>query len=83
VNFNGDKVASVEGDFTLLGVTKPLTLAVNHFNCGVHPIIKVEVCGADASATIKRSEFGMTKYVPAVGDEVKLLIQVEAHVHGK
>jgi polyisoprenoid-binding protein YceI len=78
VVFNGDKPASIPGQFTLLGVTKPVTLTVNHFNCGPHPINKKEVCGADASTTIKRSEFGMTKYLPGIGDEVKLVINVEA-----
>jgi len=78
MTFNGDKPASVAGDFTMLGVTKPVTLTINAFNCGVHPINKKNVCGADASATLKRSEFGMTKYVPGVSDEVKLHIQVEA-----
>jgi polyisoprenoid-binding protein YceI len=47
-------------------------------NCGVHPINKKTVCGADTSTTIKRSEFGMTKYVPAVSDEVKIFVPVEA-----
>jgi polyisoprenoid-binding protein YceI len=78
MTFNGDKPASVSGDFTMLGVTKPVTLTINAFNCGVHPINKKNVCGADASATLKRSEYGMTKYVPGVSDEVKLQIQVEA-----
>jgi polyisoprenoid-binding protein YceI len=78
VVFNGDKPASIPGQFTLLGVTKPVTLTVGHFNCGPHPINKKEVCGADASTTIKRSEFGMTKYLPGIGDEVKLVINVEA-----
>lgn len=78
MSFNGDKPASVSGDFTLLGVTKPVTLTINAFNCGVHPINKKNVCGADVSGTIQRSEFGMTKYVPGVSDEVKLQIQVEA-----
>lgn len=78
VTFSGDKPASVEGDFTMLGVTRPLTLTITAFNCGVHPINRKEVCGADAAATLKRSEFGMTKYVPGVSDEVKLFIQVEA-----
>jgi polyisoprenoid-binding protein YceI len=41
-------------------------------------MLKKEVCGAEASTTLKRSEFGMTKYVPALGDDVKLLINVEA-----
>ena len=78
VKFSGDKPASVEGDFTMLGVTRPLTLTINAFNCGVHPLNRKEVCGADAAGVIKRSEFGMTKHVPGVGDEVKLVIQVEA-----
>lgn len=78
VKFSGDKPSAVEGDLTLLGVTKPVTLTINAFNCGVHPINKKDVCGADAVAVIKRSEFGMTKYVPGVSDEVKLFIQVEA-----
>lgn len=78
VNFNGDQVASVDGKLTLLGVTKPVTLTVTHFKCGTHPIYKKDECGADVTTTIKRSEFGMTKYVPAVGDEVKLVIPVEA-----
>ena len=76
--FNGDKPASIPGQFTLMGVTKPVTLNVNYFNCGQHPVLKKEVCGADASTTIKRSEFGMTKSVPYIADEVKLVINVEA-----
>jgi polyisoprenoid-binding protein YceI len=78
VKFNGDKPATIEGELTMLGVTKPVTLTVNSFQCGVHPINKKELCGADASAVIKRSEYGMTKYVPGVSDDVKLLIQIEA-----
>jgi polyisoprenoid-binding protein YceI len=76
--FEGDKPASIPGQFTLLGVTKPLTLNITHFGCGPHPINKKEVCGADAVGTIKRSEYGMTKYLPGIGDEVKLVINIEA-----
>ena len=78
VNFSGDQITSVDGKFTLLGVTRPLTLTVAHFKCGQNPIVKKEECGGDATAIIKRSEFGMTKYVPAVGDEVQLTMPVEA-----
>lgn len=78
VNFAGDKPASVDGDFTLLGVTRPLTLTINSFHCAPNPFAKKEACGADAVATIKRSEFGMTAYLPGLGDEVKLVINVEA-----
>ena len=76
--FDGDKPASVPGQFTLLGVTKPVTLTITSFGCGPHPINKKEVCGADANTTIKRSEFGMTKYLPGIGDEVKLVINIES-----
>lgn len=77
VSFNNDKLASVEGELTLHGITRPVTLKINSFNCGVHPMNKKNVCGVDAETTIKRSEFGMGKYVPAVGDDVKILIQAE------
>ncbi len=76
--FDGDRPVELSGEFTLLGVTRPLTLTISHFQCGVHPKTKKDVCGADASATIKRSDYGMTYGVPAIGDEVRLLIQVEA-----
>ncbi|MBU3694236.1 MAG: polyisoprenoid-binding protein, partial [Rhodocyclaceae bacterium] len=66
------------GEFTLLGVTRPLNLTLNNFRCGIHPKLQKEVCGADASAVIKRSDFGMTYGLPAIGDSVRLLIQVEA-----
>ncbi len=76
--FDGDKVVAAEGSFTLLGVTKPLTLTVSNFRCAPHPMNKKQTCGADITATFKRSEFGMTKYVPGVSDEVKISTPVEA-----
>ncbi len=78
ITYNGDAPSKIDGDITLLGVTKPLTLTLTHFRCNIHPMLKKEVCGADASGSIKRSDFGMKYAVPAVGDEVKILIQVEA-----
>ncbi|MDD5248036.1 MAG: YceI family protein [Rhodocyclaceae bacterium] len=76
--FDGDRVVGAEGRFTLLGVTKPLTIAVANFRCAPNPMTKASTCGADISATIKRSDFGMTKFLPAVGDEVKIFVPVEA-----
>ena len=76
--FDGDKVVGAEGSFTLLGVTKPLTLTVSNFRCAPHPMVKKPACGADITAILKRSEFGMTKFVPAVSDEVKIIVPVEA-----
>ncbi len=76
--FEGDRLASVEGELTLLGVSKPVTLAVTGFRCGTHPMNKKELCGADAAATIKRSDFGMKYGLPAIGDEVRIAIGIEA-----
>ena len=78
VHFSGDKPASVDGELTILGVTRPVTLTVNAFQCAPNPFVKKEACGADATATIKRSEFGIKTYLPGLGDDVKLLINVEA-----
>lgn len=78
VKFDGDKPVSAEGEFTLLGVTKPLTLTINKFKCIQHPMLKREVCGADASAQFKRSDYGMNFGLPTFSPEVKLAIQVEA-----
>lgn len=77
--FDGDKVVAAEGSFTLLGVTKPLKLVVNNFRCAPNPFTKKDMCGADVSAILKRSEFGMVKFVPAVSDEVKITSPVEAY----
>lgn len=78
VKFKGDKPSSVEGNLTMAGVTKQVTLIIDAFNCGTHPMNKKEVCGADASAQIKRSDFGIKYALPAVGDDVKLVFGVEA-----
>jgi polyisoprenoid-binding protein YceI len=79
IKFEGDKPVSVQGEFTLLGVTKPLTLHINKFKCIMHPMLKKEVCGADASAEFKRSDFGLNYGLDwGFAPEVKLAIQVEA-----
>lgn len=77
--FDGKKVVAAEGQFTMLGVTKPLKIAVNHFQCGANPIDKKKMCGGDITAVLKRSEFGMTKYIPAVSDEIKINVPIEAY----
>jgi polyisoprenoid-binding protein YceI len=78
-NFAGDKLESVEGTLTLLGVTKPVKLTVASFNCGPNPFTKKEMCGADLVGSLKRTDFGMKFGVPAIADEVKLMIAVEAY----
>jgi polyisoprenoid-binding protein YceI len=76
--FDGDKVKSVDGELTMLGVTKPVTLTAQHFNCGNHPMNKKAMCGAEFTTTIKRTDWGMKYAVPAVADDVLLRINVEA-----
>jgi polyisoprenoid-binding protein YceI len=76
--FNKEILTGVDGNLTLHGVTKPVHLTVDHFHCGFNPIAFKSECGVNAYTVIKRSEFGVDKYVPAVGDEVKIVIQVEA-----
>jgi polyisoprenoid-binding protein YceI len=77
-NFDGANLASIDGDLTIHGVTKPVKLTVTHFACMDHPMKKVPACGVDATASIKRSEFGVGLYVPGVSDEIDLTVEVEA-----
>jgi polyisoprenoid-binding protein YceI len=77
--FNGNKVAAVEGQLTMLGKTHPVTLKANRFNCYDNPMFKREVCGGDFEAVIKPTLWGISSYIPAVApDNVRLLVQVEA-----
>lgn len=76
--FDGEKVVGADGKFTLLGTTRPLSLRVDNFNCAPHPLTRTMHCGANISATISRTQFGMAKYVPMISDEVKLYSPVEA-----
>ena len=76
--FDGDKLVGANGQFTLLGVTHPLDLKISGFSCALNPLSKKPTCGADISATIKRSEYGMSAYVPAVGDDIKIYSAIEA-----
>jgi polyisoprenoid-binding protein YceI len=78
VNFDGDKPASIEGNLTLKGVTKPVTLTVTNFKAAPHPMLKKDAIGANATTKVKRTDFNMGKNVPYVGDEVTIDIAIEA-----
>ena len=80
--FEGGSPKEAVGELTLHGVTKPLTLKINQFLCKPNPMSKKEVCGADASASFSRSDFGITYGVDNFGfkPEVKLNIEVEADI---
>jgi polyisoprenoid-binding protein YceI len=77
--FKDGAPTEVDGTLQLHGVTKPVKLKINSFLCKPNPMTKKETCGADASATINREDFGVS-YGKAYGfkQEVKLQIQVEA-----
>ena len=78
LTYSGDSLASVQGNLTIKGITKPVTLTVTSFVCKPHPMRKKEACGANATAQIKRSDFNLGKYAPNVSDEVTLTIGIEA-----
>ena len=80
-NFRNGAPTAVEGELTLHGVTKPLTLTINKFTCKEHPMQKRVVCGADASATLNRADFGVN-FGQQMGFnmDVTLRISIEAIV---
>lgn len=78
IQFDGDTPVAVNGELTLLGVTKPVPLKIKQFKCIPHPMFKREVCGADASGEFKRTDFGMNYGVPKHGENIRLAIQIEA-----
>ena len=78
VKFEGDKPVAIDGNLTIKGVTKPVTLTVTSFHSMAHPMLKKDAIGANAVTKVKRSEFNMGKNVPYVSDEVSLSIAVEA-----
>lgn len=78
VTFEGDKPVTIDGELTIKGVTKPVTLKVTHFATMPHPMLKKDAIGANASTVIKRSEFNAGKYAPNVGDDVTITVSLEA-----
>ena len=79
IRFDGDKVVAADGELTIAGVTKPVTLTVENFRCGASPFNpNLQMCGASANATIKRSDFGLKASLNSVADEVKILVSLEA-----
>jgi len=77
VAFSGDAPSGVEGNLTLLGVTRPVTLKLERFKCITNPVNKKERCGGNASATIRRSDFGMKTALNFASDEIPLMIGFE------
>lgn len=78
VIFEGEKPQLIEGQLTIKGVTKAVTLTVTSFQAMPHPMMKKPALGANAFTVIKRSEFNAGKYAPYVGDDVRIDIAIEA-----
>lgn len=78
VNVLSKNSATVHGMLTLHGVTKPVTLNVKLLKLAEHPYTHKQSAGFFATTTLKRSDFGINKYIPDVGDEVKIEIDAEA-----
>jgi polyisoprenoid-binding protein YceI len=80
VKFDGKVPSEFDGELTLHGSTRPVHLSAAHFVCKQVRIMVLDrfVCGGDLQAVLKRSDFGLDKYLPMVSDEVRLTISVEA-----
>ncbi len=77
IKMNSDTTASITGNLTIKGVTKPVTLEATLNKAAVHPMRKVPTLGLNATAKLKRSDWGLAEYVPMVSDEVDVVISVE------
>lgn len=78
VGFDGDRLVRLEGELTLRGTSRPLTLHALRFACRDDAVRGREVCGGDFEGELRRSDFGMNFGLPFVADRVRLLVQVEA-----
>jgi polyisoprenoid-binding protein YceI len=77
IKFIGDAPATIDGEITLLGVTRPLSLTINSSKCILHPFYKKEVCGADAQGELNWSQFGMKMSQFGEGDAGRLLLRIQ------
>jgi polyisoprenoid-binding protein YceI len=80
VQFRDGMPSEFEGELTIHGVTRPVNLTAEHFVCKQVKIMVLDrfVCGGDLNAILKRSDFGLDKYLSMVSDEVRLVVSVEA-----
>ncbi|MGH8428712.1 MAG: YceI family protein [Gammaproteobacteria bacterium] len=78
VMYHGKDTATVYGNLTLKGTTKPVTLTVTRIYCGKNPFGAGERCGFDATADIKRSDFGVSADLPVIPDAVHIILNSDA-----
>ena len=77
IEMTGENTMTITGDLTIKGITKPVTLEGVINKAANHPMRKTPTIGVSASGTLMRSDWDLGRYVPNVGDEVTLNIQVE------
>lgn len=80
VVYTGDTPTTVEGELTLLGVTKPVAITIERFKCNPATATAKERCGGSGTAKIKRADFGMKRGIPQIGDDVALSFGFEGDV---
>lgn len=79
IRYENDQPIALDGELTMLGVTRPLTVDVTRFRCTVHPLAGGKRCGAMVRGTVRRSDFALSSLrPPLLGDEVQLVIPIEA-----
>jgi polyisoprenoid-binding protein YceI len=77
LRFDGERPVAIDGRLTLRGVTQPLVLTIEMFDCIDHPYYKKRACGADASGELNRADYGMTLYSDGEAGKIRMRIQVE------
>lgn len=80
VTMSSATAGKLTGDLTLLGVSKPVTLDFTVNKIDTNPMSKKPYAGFSATGSLKRSDFGMSAYLPSIGDEVKIRIEAEAGI---
>jgi polyisoprenoid-binding protein YceI len=78
IEVTGDDTALITGDLTINGVTQSVVLDATLNKTGTHPMANKDWAGFDATTTIKRSDFEVGAFAPAVSDEVEVMISIEA-----
>ena len=73
-----DNVTAIDGDLTIKGITRPVTLRVSNYKCMMHPLYHRPVCGLNASTRVQRSDFNLGKYVPLITNDITVDVSIEA-----
>jgi polyisoprenoid-binding protein YceI len=78
IEVTGENTANITGDLTMNGVTKPVTIATTMTKADTHPMANKPWMGFSGTTTVLRSDFNVGLFAPAVGDEVTIMLSIEA-----